>query len=200
MLKHKDLIEDIKDPFILFKKWYDLACKTEINDPNAMTLSTISNNQPSSRVVLLKSYDEIGLVFYTNSNSKKGKSIKENNNVALNFHWKTQNRQIRIEGNANIVSKEVADSYFKTRPRNSQIGAWSSNQSDDLASRDELIKSIKDFEMKYKDKDIPRPSNWNGYLVMPNLIEFWQEMPFRVHDRVLYFKSDNSWKIKKLYP
>ena len=200
MLKHKDLIEHIKDPFVLFKKWYDLACKTEINDPNAMTLSTISNNQPSSRVVLLKSYDEIGLVFYTNSNSKKGKSIKENNNVALNFHWKTQNRQIRIEGNANIVRKEVADSYFKTRPRNSQIGAWSSNQSDDLSSRDELIKSIKDFEMKYKDKDIPRPSHWNGYLVMPNLIEFWQEMPFRVHDRVLYFKSDNSWKIKKLYP
>ena len=200
MLKHKDLIEHIKDPFVLFKKWYDLACKTEINDPNAMTLSTISNNQPSSRVVLLKSYDEIGLVFYTNSNSKKGKSIKENNNVALNFHWKTQNRQIRIEGIANIVSKEVADSYFKTRPRNSQIGAWSSNQSDDLSSRDELVKNIKDFEMKYKDKDIPRPSHWNGYLVMPNLIEFWQEMPFRVHDRVLYFKSDNSWKIKKLYP
>ena len=200
MLKHKDLIEHIKDPFVLFKKWYDLACKTEINDPNAMTLSTLSNNQPSSRVVLLKSYDESGLVFYTNSNSKKGKSIKENNNVALNFHWKTQNRQIRIEGIANIVSKEVADSYFKTRPRNSQIGAWSSNQSDDLSSRDELLKNIKDFEMKYKDKDIPRPSHWNGYLVIPNLIEFWQEMPFRFHDRVLYLKSDNSWKIKKLYP
>ena len=200
MLKHKDLIEHIKDPFVLFKKWYDLACKTEINDPNAMTLSTISNNQPSSRVVLLKSYDEIGLVFYTNSNSKKGKSIKKNNNVALNFHWKTQNRQIRIEGNANIVSKEAADSYFKTRPRNSQIGAWSSNQSDDLSSRGELIKSIKEFEMKYKDKDIPRPSHWNGYLITPHLIEFWQEMPFRVHDRVLYFKSDNSWKNKKLYP
>ena len=200
MLKHKDLIEHIKDPFVLFKKWYDLACKTEINDPNAMTLSTLSNNQPSSRVVLLKSYDEIGFVFYTNSNSKKGKSIKENNNVALNFHWKSQNRQIRIEGIANIVSKEVADSYFKTRPRNSQIGAWSSYQSDNLSSRDELIKSIKDYEMKYKDKDIPRPSHWNGYLVMPNLIEFWQEMPFRFHDRVLYMRSHNSWKIKKLYP
>ena len=200
MLKHKNLIEHIKDPFLLFKNWYDLACETEINDPNAMTLSTILNNQPSSRVVLLKSYDEIGFVFYTNSNSKKGKSIKENNNVALNFHWKTQNRQIRIEGSAQIVSKEVADSYFKTRPRNSQIGAWSSNQSDDLPSRDELVKNIKDFEMKYKDKDIPRPSHWNGYLVMPNLIEFWQEMPFRIHDRVLYLKSDNYWKIKKLYP
>jgi len=200
MLKHKDLIEHIKDPFVLFKKWYDLACKTEINDPNAMTLSTISNNQPSSRVVLLKSYDENGIVFYTNSNSKKGKSIKQNNNIALNFHWKTQNRQIRIEGHANMVSKAVTDSYFKTRPRRSQVGAWLSNQSDDLSSRDELIERIREFEKEYKDKDIPRPSHWNGYLITPHLIEFWQEMPFRIHDRVLYFKSDNSWKIKKLYP
>ena len=200
MLKHKDLIEFTKNPFVLFKKWYDLACETEINDPNAMILSTVLNNQPSSRVVLLKSHDENGFVFYTNSNSKKGKSIKENNNVALNFHWKTQNRQIRIEGNANIVSKEVADSYFKTRPRNSQIGAWSSNQSDDLSSRDELIERIGEFENEYKDKDIPRPSHWNGYLITPHSIEFWQEMPFRIHDRALYFKSDNSWKVKKLYP
>ena len=200
MLKHKDLIEHIKDPFVLFKKWYDLACKTEINDPNAMTLSTISKNQPSSRVVLLKSYDEIGLVFYTNSNSKKAKSIKENNNVALNFHWKTQNRQIRIEGNANFVSKEVADSYFKTRPRNSQIGAWSSNQSEELISRSELIDKIKKSETKYADQNIPRPLHWNGYLVKPNLIEFWQEMPFRIHDRVLYTLLNNNWEIKKLYP
>ena len=110
MLKHKDLIEDIKDPFILFKKWYDLACETDINDPNAMTLSTINNNQPSSRVVLMKSYDHDGFVFYTNSYSKKGRSIKESNNVALNFHWKSQNRQIRIEGLANIVSSKIADS------------------------------------------------------------------------------------------
>ena len=200
MLKHKDLIEHIKDPFVLFKKWYDLACKTEVNDPNAMTLSTISNNQPSSRVVLLKSYDENGFVFYSNTNSKKGKSIKDNNNVALNFHWKTQNRQIRIEGRANIVSSEVADKYFKSRPRGSQIGAWSSNQSDYLLSREELKDRIKDFENTYKDKDIPRPPHWNGYLVKPNLIEFWQEMPFRIHERVLYLNSKNYWKIKKLYP
>ena len=200
MLKHKDLIEPIKDPFVLFKKWYNLACETEINDPNAMTLSTISNNQPSSRVVLLKSYDENGFVFYTNSKSNKGKSIKENNNAALNFHWKTQNRQIRIEGHANMVSSEVADTYFKSRSRGSQIGAWSSNQSNDLSSRDELIERIKEFEKKYKDKDIPRPLHWNGYLVIPHLIEFWQEMPFRVHDRVLYYNSDNYWKAKKLYP
>ena len=200
MLKHKDLIEHIKDPFVLFKKWYDLACKTEINDPNAMTLSTISNNQPSSRVVLLKSYDEIGLVFYTNSNSKKGKSIKENNNVALNFHWKTQNRQIRIEGQAKIVSSEIADSYFNSRPRGSQIGAWSSNQSAELNARSELIENIKKFEKKYEDQDIPRPSHWNGYLVKPQLIEFWQEMPFRIHDRVVYTLFNNKWEIKKLYP
>ena len=200
MLKHKDLIDFTQNPFELFNNWYDLACETEINDPNAMTISTILNNKPSSRVVLLKSQNEEGFIFYTNSNSKKGKSISENNNIALNFYWKSQNRQIRIEGKTNILSDEIANSYFKSRPRGSQIGAWSSNQSDDLSSRDELVKNIKDFEMKYKDKDIPRPSHWNGYLVMPNLIEFWQEMPFRFHDRVLYLKSDNSWKIKKLYP
>ena len=200
MLKHKDLIDFTLNPFELFANWYDLAIETEINDPNAMTLSTISNNKPSSRVVLLKSHDEKGFVFYTNSNSKKGKSISENNNIALNFHWKTQNRQIRIEGQAKIVSSEIADSYFNSRPRGSQIGAWSSNQSAELNTRSELIDNIKKFEKKYEDQDIPRPSHWNGYLVKPQLIEFWQEMPFRIHDRVVYTLFNNKWKIKKLYP
>ena len=200
MLKHKDLIDLSLNPFELFTNWYDLAIETEINDPNAMTLSTISNNRPSSRVVLLKSNDENGFVFYTNSNSKKGKSISENNNIALNFHWKTQNRQIRIEGQAKIVSSEIADSYFNSRPRGSQIGAWSSNQSAELNARSELIENIKKFEKKYEDQDIPRPSHWNGYLVKPQLIEFWQEMPFRIHDRVVYTLLNNEWEIKKLYP
>jgi pyridoxamine 5'-phosphate oxidase len=200
MLKHKDLIDFTLNPFELFANWYDLAIETEINDPNAMTLSTISNNKPSSRVVLLKSHDEKGFVFYTNSNSKKGKSISENNNIALNFHWKTQNRQIRIEGQAKIVSSEISDSYFKSRPRGSQIGAWSSNQSSELKTRSELIDNIKKFEKKYEDQDIPRPSHWNGYLVKPQLIEFWQEMPFRIHDRVVYTLFNNKWEIKKLYP
>ena len=200
MLKHKDLIDFKKNPFELFNNWYDLASETEINDPNAMTLSTILNNQPSSRVVLLKSHDEEGFVFYTNSNSKKGKSINENNNIALNFHWKTQNRQVRIEGQAKIVSSEVADSYFNSRPRGSQIGAWSSNQSEELISRSELIDNIKKFESKYEDQDVPRPPYWNGYLVKPQLIEFWQEMPFRIHDRVVYILLNNKWEIKKLYP
>ena len=200
MLKHKDLIDFTLNPFELFANWYDLAIETEINDPNAMTLSTISNNKPSSRVVLLKSHDEKGFVFYTNSNSKKGKSISENNNIALNFHWKTQNRQIRIEGQAKIVISEIADSYFNSRPRGSQIGAWSSNQSAELNARSELIDNIKKFEKKYEDQDIPRPSHWNGYLVKPQLIEFWQEMPFRIHDRVVYTLFNNKWKIKKLYP
>ena len=200
MLKHKDLIDFKKNPYELFNNWYDLASETEINDPNAMTLSTILNNQPSSRVVLLKSHDEEGFVFYTNSNSKKGKSINENNNIALNFHWKTQNRQVRIEGQAKIVSSEVADSYFNSRPRGSQIGAWSSNQSEELISRSELIDKIKKSETKYADQNIPRPLHWNGYLVKPKLIEFWQEMPFRIHDRVLYTLLNNNWEIKKLYP
>ena len=200
MLKHKDLIDFTPNPFELFGNWYDLAIETEVNDPNAMTLSTISNNRPSSRVVLLKSHDEKGFIFYTNSNSKKGKSISENNNIALNFHWKTQNRQIRIEGQAKIVSSEIADSYFNSRPRGSQIGAWSSNQSAELNARSELIDKIKKFEKKYEDQDIPRPSHWNGYLVKPQLIEFWQEMPFRIHDRVVYTLLNNEWEIKKLYP
>ena len=200
MLKHKDLIDFKKNPFELFNNWYDQASETEINDPNAMTLSTILNNQPSSRVVLLKSHDEEGFIFYTNSNSKKGKSINENNNIALNFHWKTQNRQVRIEGQAKIVSSEVADSYFNSRPRGSQIGAWSSNQSEELISRSELIDKIKKSETKYADQNIPRPLHWNGYLVKPKLIEFWQEMPFRIHDRVLYILINNNWEIKKLYP
>ena len=200
MLKHKDLIDFTQNPFELFNNWYDLACETEINDPNAMTLSTIYNNQPSSRVVLLKSHDEEGFIFYTNSNSKKGKSISENNNIALNFHWKTQNRQIRIEGQAKIVSQKVSDSYYNSRARGSQIGAWSSNQSAELISRNELIDNIKKFEKNYKDQDIPRPPHWNGYLVKPQLIEFWQEMPYRIHDRVLYTLLNNKWEIKKLYP
>jgi len=200
MLKHKNLIDFTPNPFELFTNWYDLACETEINDPNAMTLSTILNDQPSSRVVLLKSHDEKGFVFYTNSNSKKGKSISENNNIALNFHWKTQNRQIRIEGQANIVSSEIADSYFKSRPRGSQIGAWSSDQSAELIERSELIDNINSFEKKYEDQIIPRPPHWNGYLVKPQLIEFWQEMPFRIHDRVVYTLLNNKWEIKKLYP
>ena len=200
MLKHKDLIDFTLNPFELFANWYDSAIETEINDPNAMTLSTISNNKPSSRVVLLKSHDEKGFVFYTNSNSKKGKSISENNNIALNFHWKTQNRQIRIEGQAKIVSSEIANSYFNSRPRGSQIGAWSSNQSAELNARSELIDNIKKFEKKYEDQEIPRPSHWNGYLVKPQLIEFWQEMPFRIHDRVVYTLFNNKWEIKKLYP
>ena len=200
MLKHKDLIDFTQNPFELFNNWYDLACETEINDPNAMTISTILNNKPSSRVVLLKSQNEEGFIFYTNSNSKKGQSISANNNIALNFHWKSQNRQIRIEGQAKIVSDEDADAYFSSRPRGSQIGAWSSNQSAELKARSELIDNINKFEIKYEDQDIPRPLHWNGYLVMPQLIEFWQEMPFRIHDRVVYTLLNQQWEIKKLYP
>ena len=200
MLKHKDLIDFTQNPFELFNNWYDLACETEINDPNAMTISTILNNKPSSRVVLLKSQNMEGFIFYTNSNSKKGKSISVNNNIALNFHWKSQNRQIRIEGQAKIVSVEDADVYFRSRPRGSQIGAWSSNQSAELTARSELIDNINKFETKYEDQDIPRPPHWNGYLVKPQLIEFWQEMPFRIHDRVVYTLLNKKWEIKKLYP
>lgn len=196
-------LDEIGDnPIDFFKKWFKEAEKSDrIVESNAMTVSTVDeSNKPSSRVVLLKSYDENGFIFYTNSNSKKGKSIKANNNVALNFHWKSQNRQIRIEGKANIVDREVADKYFKSRPRGSQIGAWSSNQSKELTSRKELIDNIKKNEKKYEGLFIPRPSYWNGYLVTPQIIEFWKEMPFRIHDRLVFNKFKNKWKLIKLYP
>ena len=200
MLKHKDLIDFTLNPFELFANWYDLAIETEINDPNAMTLSTISNNRPSSRVVLLKSHDEKGFVFYTNSNSKKGKSISENNNIALNFHWKTQNRQIRIEGTANIVNNKMADSYFKSRPRGSQLGAIVSNQSAVIDSKKELEENLINLESKYRNKSIPKPINWGGYIVSPVEYEFWQGGENRLHDRARFSYKKNHWIIDRLSP
>ena len=143
--------KDLENPIELFKEWFNEAKKTEINDPNVFTLATAdANGIPSARMILLKDYSQNGFIFYTNSNSKKGKSISENNNIALNFHWKTQNRQIRIEGQAKIVSAEDADTYFSSRPRGSQIGAWSSNQSAELTARSELTDNINKFEIKYE--------------------------------------------------
>ena len=201
MFENHNLIPIDDNPFDLFKNWFETSRKSEINDPNAMTLSTISkDNKPSSRIVLLKSYDCNGFVFYTNSNSKKGKSIETNNFVCLNFHWKSQKRQVRIEGNAKIIDLNVAEEYFQSRPRESKIGAWASDQSKKLLNRSELNKNFKDFEEKYLNSTIPRPTYWNGYIVDAELIEFWQEMPHRLHDRVEYKKIKNEWKSKRLFP
>ena len=195
------LINAKEDPIILFSEWFEEAKQKEINDPNAMNLSTISESlMPSSRIVLLKSFDKNGFVFYTNVESKKGNSINLNSQVSLNFHWKSLLRQIRIEGIAKLVTNKEADEYFESRPEASKIGAWASDQSSELKTREELINKIKKYTEKYKEKTIPRPLYWTGFRVEPLLIEFWQDMPFRLHDRVEYKKNNNSWLIKRLYP
>ena len=201
MSTEQNLINSNINPLSLFKEWFEDAKKTEINDPNAMNLATISSDgKPSSRIVLLKSYNEDGFVFYTNSNSKKGKSIKNNTNVALNFHWKSLQKQIRIEGNVTIIANTEADEYYNSRPLGSRIGAWASMQSDELDDRSSLLKRVKEFEKKFENTNISRPLHWNGYLVIPNLIEFWQDMPFRLHDRVEFRKTADGWVARKLYP
>ena len=198
---NNNLIPLNKDPIKLFAKWYALAKKNELNDPNAMNLATVSkNNKPSSRIVLLKFFSDKGFEFYTNSLSKKGKSIKNNNNVALNFYWKSINKQIRIEGKVFKLEEYRSDEYFESRPSESKIGAWASSQSKLLNNRSELIKKFKAINKKYINKAINRPVYWSGYIVVPKLIEFWNQKPHRLHDRVEYRKKGMGWKSKNLYP
>ena len=201
MQSNQKLINSDKKPIELFQEWFEEAKKSEINDPNAMNLATISSDgKPSSRIVLLKSYDDKGFVFYTNSNSKKGRAIKKNDSVALNFHWKTLQRQIRIEGNVSQISNAEADEYYNSRPLGSRIGAWASLQSEELDDRSTLTKRVEEFEKKFSDNEVPRPLHWNGYLVAPVLIEFWQDMPFRLHDRLEFRMENDGWVTRKLYP
>ena len=196
-----NLINSNINPLTLFKEWFEDAKKTEVNDPNAMNLATISSDgRPNSRIVLLKSYNNQGFVFYTNSNSKKGKALANNSNVALNFHWKTLQKQVRIEGTASKIEKDEADKYYNSRPLGSRIGAWASLQSEELGNRSLLESKVEEYEKKFKNTTINRPSYWNGYIVEANLIEFWQEMPFRLHDRVEFRKEKNKWVSRKLYP
>tara|TARA_B100000575_G_C23137050_1_gene660806 strand:+ start:1582 stop:2187 length:606 start_codon:yes stop_codon:yes gene_type:complete len=201
MTTEQNLINLNADPINLFKEWFEEAKKTEINDPNAMNIATISSNgKISSRIVLLKSYSDAGFIFYTNSNSKKGKSIENNTYVALNFHWKSLQKQVRIEGIASIISASESDDYYKSRPFGSRIGAWASLQSQELTNRSLLVDRVKEYEKQFENSEIIRPPHWNGYLVNPDLMEFWQDMPFRLHDRAEFIKQKENWASKKLYP
>ena len=201
MSTEQNLINSNVNPLSLFEEWFEDAKKSEINDPNAMNIATISSDgKPSSRMVLLKSYSDDGFIFFTNSNSKKGKSIKNNTNVALNFHWKSLQKQIRIEGVVSVIGNLEADEYYNSRPLGSRIGAWASKQSEELDDRSTLLNRVKKYEKKFENNNISRPSHWNGYLVNPNLIEFWQDMPFRLHDRVEFKKHQERWVSRKLYP
>ena len=197
----KEIINLDADPFDLFLEWFREAKKSEINDPNAMCLSTVSKDQrPSSRMVLMKSIDSKGLIFNTNLKSKKSNEILKNKNVSLNFHWKSIDKQVRIEGKAIEIKKIQADYYFNNRPKGSKVGAWASEQSQPLDSMNELIERVKRFSIKFRGKKIPRPKYWSGFLVIPSLFEFWQGREFRLHERVQYTKYRNKWESTRLNP
>ena len=193
---------DLDDPLKLFDIWMLEAKKSEINDPNALSLATTnSKNEPSVRMVLLKGLSENGFVFYTNLNSPKSHDIKNNPNAAMCFHWKSLQRQIRIKGVILQVSDEEADKYFNSRPYESRIGAWASDQSKAMNKREEFLKKIEEYKKKYKDeKNLPRPSHWSGWCLKPSSIEFWLGDKFRIHERLKYNKISNGWKKEILYP
>jgi len=189
------------DPFLQFEKWFKEASDSEIIDPNAFGLATVSNSGvPFARTVLLKIFDEKGLVFFTNYQSRKGLEIDKNPNVALNFYWPELERQVRIEGEVRKTDAKTSDEYFHSRPRLSQIGAWASEQSQKIPSREVLEKSKSHYETKFADRDVPRPSYWGGYLVKPNFFEFWQGREGRLHDRISYRKDGAKWIIERLSP
>ena len=185
---------DIDDPIQLFHEWMEEAKKTELNDPNAVSLATSNkNNIPSVRMVLLKDFNNKGFTFYTNLNSQKGSDLKENPYAAMCFHWKSLLRQIRISGKVSLVSNEIADNYYASREYESRIGAWASNQSEELKSRDHLTKSINDFKKKYSDKTkVPRPSHWSGWCLAPESIEFWLDGENRIHERLKYSRQGSD--------
>ncbi len=189
------------DPFTLFETWMEAARANEPNDPNAMTLASVGHDgRPSARVVLLKGHDRDGFVFYTNTQSRKGGELSANPNVALLFHWKSLLRQIRIEGAASPVSPAEADAYYASRARISRLGAWASDQSRVLPDRSVLESRVAELERLYPGDDIPRPPHWSGYRVRPERFEFWQDMPYRLHDRNIYTRAENAWQRKRLFP
>ncbi|MEC9078121.1 MAG: pyridoxamine 5'-phosphate oxidase [Pseudomonadota bacterium] len=193
--------DGLSNPLKLFQIWFEEAEAKEPDVPNAMSLSTVNaNGRVSSRMVLLKGYDQRGFVFYTNIGSRKGRDIVENRSVALLFHWKSLKRQVRVTGPAEEVDAEEANTYFASRSRGSQVGAWASRQSGNLQSRYLLEETIHEFEKKFADRAIPRPPFWTGYRVIPHEIEFWEEGDFRLHNRILYSLEASGWSKSLLYP
>jgi pyridoxamine-phosphate oxidase len=190
------------DPIKQFDTWFKEALDAEVQEPTAMTLATATHDgRPSARIVLLKGFDSNGFVFYTNYLSRKGKEISKNPLGALLFFWGSMERQVRIEGTIEKISKEESERYFHSRPKDSQIGAVISPQSQEIPGREALEQKWHETEAKYKDTEVPKPAHWGGYLLKPRLIEFWQGRPSRLHDRILYKKIDNkNWKKVRLAP
>ena len=194
--------EDEANPVDLFKKWFAVAEKSEINDPNALSVATSSKEGiPSVRMVLLKGLSDKGFVFYTNFNSIKGSDLKSNPNASMCFHWKSLRRQVRVTGKVSVVENEEADKYFSSRKYGSKISAWASSQSKQMKNRDEFLNKIKEYQKKFpKEKDVPRPPHWSGWRVLPNEIEFWLELDNRSHQRLIYKKENGKWIKEMLYP
>ena len=188
------------EPLTPFRRWLDEAWRGEPN-AHAMTLATTTpEGRPSARAVLLKGLDERGFVFYTNLESRKSKELFASPHAALCFLWKSLNRQVRVEGRVELVGDEEADAYFASRPRDSQIGAWASDQSQPLASRAELERRVEEFSRRFGEAQVPRPPSWSGFRVVPQRIEFWQERPFRLHDRLLFIREGKEWRRELLFP
>jgi len=190
-----------KNPFIQFTKWYESILISKLNEPTAMMLSTADvNGNSSARIVLLKEVDDYGFVFYTNYDSRKGKDLSQNPKAALTFFWDEIRRQIRIEGRIEKISGETSKEYFSSRPRESQIGAWVSEQSSVIPNRDFLENKYVELKEKFGNEEIPLPDFWGGYRVIPNYFEFWQGRENRLHDRICYKKENDEWKIFRLAP
>jgi pyridoxamine 5'-phosphate oxidase len=190
------------EPFRLFAEWLDDAVKSEPNDPNSVALATVDEEgMPDVRMVLLKGFDEQGFVFYTNFESTKGREILSSMKAAMCFHWKSLRRQVRVRGPVEIVSDAEADAYYATRPRGSRIGAWASKQSRPLESRFALEKAVAEYTARYAIGEIPRPPYWSGFRIKPQTIEFWHDRPFRLHDRIMFSRTDAGvWEKTRLYP
>ena len=189
------------DPFALFDDWLADAYVAEPNDPEAMALATAdAAGTPSVRIVLLKGHGPDGFVFYTNQRSRKGAELAANPRAALLFHWKSLRRQVRIEGPVEGVSEAEGDAYFASRARDSQLGAWASDQSQPLDSRTTFERRFEEMKRKYEGQDVPRPPHWGGYRVVPESIEFWTDRPHRLHERRLFTRSGDGWTEGLLYP
>jgi pyridoxamine 5'-phosphate oxidase len=192
----------VDNPFTLFGEWFDEAAASEPNDPTAMALATVgADGMPSNRMVLLKGYDEQGFVFYTNLGSQKAQELVAHPKAALLFHWKSLQRQIRIQGTVSPVSAAEADAYYASRARDSRIGAWASKQSQPMEGRWELEKRVAAYALKFAVGDIPRPEFWSGFRIAPQVMEFWKSGAFRLHDRVrLERNEDGTWRQTPLFP
>ena len=191
-----------RDPITQFRRWFDDAIASGSRLPESMTLATATKDgRPAARVVLLKQVDAAGFVFYTNYRSAKAKELEANPQAALVFYWVGLDRQIRVEGRVERVSAALSDEYFKTRPRESQLGALASPQSEVIEGREVLEEQLRGLEQEYRDREVPRPAHWGGYRVKPDRVEFWENRSGRLHDRIVYdLQADGSWTIKRLAP